>query len=287
VRKVCVLLLITACSPSALVRRDDATFARALERLERTTTQVEASGAPPGERALFLQAESLFRYRFELGPRGVGNYFVQSLAVASEFAPLQALASSAGMFELRLRIYDGAVQLWETLLERHPETALRPLTLYRLGWAYRSIGASGFPRDEGTQAFDELVTRYPQSPLTALAIEARAIPWKSQDSAIAWSIVPGLGQVYAGERLNGAARLGAALVCAAMIVVPSVLLYQRVDQRNRLSFSKDWPYVVTPFVGIILLNVAYTTAYQDAIRAAVDFNERAEARFESRHPEAP
>jgi hypothetical protein len=99
--------------------------------------------------------------------------------------------------------------------------------------------------------------------------------------------VPGLGQFYAGEKLNGAARLGAALACAAMIVVPSVLLYHRVDQRNQLVFSKDWPFVVTPFVGIILLNVVYTTSYQDAIRAAVDYNERTEAAFETRHPEAP
>jgi hypothetical protein len=289
-RSACALLvviLLGACSSSALVRRDDATYARGLAHLEQSTTLIEASGAPPAERAMFLQAESLYRYRFELGPRGVGNYLVQSLAVASEFAPLQALAASAGLFGLRLRVYDGAVQIWESLLDRHPDTALRPLTLYRLGWAYRSIGASGFPRDEGTEAFDELVARYPSSPLAPLALAAKATPWKSQDSAIAWSVVPGLGQFYAGERLNGAARLGAALACAAMIVVPSVLLYRRVDDRDKLVFAKDWPYVVTPFVGIILLNVVYTTAYQDAIRAAVDFNERAEASFESRHPEAP
>jgi tetratricopeptide (TPR) repeat protein len=291
VRKGCALLLVLfavgACSSSALIRRDDATYARGLAHLERSTTLVETSGAPPGQRAMFLQAESLYRYRFELGPRGVGNYLVQSLAVASEFAPLQALAASAGMFELRLRVYDGAVQLWESLLERHPDTALRPLALYRLGWAYRSIGASGFPRDEGTEAFDELVARYPTSPLAPLALEAKGVPWKSQDTALAWSAVPGLGQFYAGERLNGAVRLTAALACAAMIVVPSVLLYRRVDDRDKLVFAQDWPYVVTPFVGIILLNVVYTTAYQDAIRAAVDFNERAEAAFESRHPEAP
>jgi hypothetical protein len=288
VRLALVLLSIGvgACSGSALVRRDDATYARALVRLERTTAVVDATPTPPAERAMFLQAESLFRYRFQLGQRGVGNYLAQSLAVASEFAPLQALAASAGMFELRLRVYDGAVQIWESLLDRHPDTPLRTLTLYRLGWAYRSIGASGFPREEGNQAFDELVARDPRSPLAELAAAARRAPWKSQDTAIAWSVVPGLGQIYAGETGNGLTRLAIALGCAAMIVVPSVLLYQRVNDRGEL-LGKDWPYVVTPFVGIILLNVAYTTAYQDAIRAAVDFNERVEADFENRHPDAP
>ena len=48
---------------------------------------------------------------------------------------------------------------------------------------------------------------------------------------------------------------------------------------------KKRPY--RPGVGIILLNVAYTTAYQDAIRASVQFNETAEAAFEARHPDAP
>jgi hypothetical protein len=41
------------------------------------------------------------------------------------------------------------------------------------------------------------------------------------------------------------------------------------------------------FAGIILLDVAYTTAYQDALRAAVQFNERQETAFEAQHPEAP
>src|SRR5205814_9502176 len=98
-----------------------------------------------------------------------------------------------------------------------------------------------------------------------LAREARKIPYKSQDSAIGLSLVPGLGQMYAGETGNGAARLAAALVCAAMIIVPSYLLYRRVSDRDRLA-GADWPYIATPFVGIILLNVVYSTAYQDAIR---------------------
>jgi hypothetical protein len=72
-----------------------------------------------------------------------------------------------------------------------------------------------------------------------------------------------------------------------MIVVPSYLLYRRVSDRDGFAFGDDWPFVVTPFVGIILLNTVYSTSYQDAIRAAVQFNERAEEAFEYGHPHAP
>lgn len=280
------LILAVGCSSPVLIRRQDATYRRALDRLERARRDVERDAPSAAEATMFLQAEALYRYRFEPPPRTVGNLLAQTLAVATEFAPLQALATSAGLFELRLRIYDGATHLWETLLEQHPETPLRPLVLYRLGWAYRSTGTSGFPRDSD-QAFDEILARYPRSRLAPLALSARQVPWKSQDTAIGLSIVPGLGQVYSGEYLNGAARFAIALACAALIVVPGYLLYRRIDERDELVFSKDWPYIVTPFVGIILLNVAYTTAYQDAVRAAVQWNERAEAAFEDRHPEAP
>jgi hypothetical protein len=281
------VVLEPGCGGSVLVRPDDLTFARAEQRLARTVDAAEVTAAPAPERTLFLQAESLYQYRFDPPARGLGNYLAQTIAVASEFAPLQALASSAGLFELRLRVHDGAVQLWEMLLARHPETTLRPLTLYRLGWAYRSVGVAGLPREDGDQAFAELIARHPQSPLAALAVAARAVPHKSQDTAIGLSIVPGLGQMYAGETANGAARLAAALACAALIIVPSVLLYDRINDRDGFSAGQDWPYVAAPFIGIILLNVVYTTAYQDAVRAAVQFNERAEEAFASRHPEAP
>jgi hypothetical protein len=284
---IAALLAASACSESVLVRPDDPTFARAQRRLARTTAAVAATPAPPDERALFLQAEALYDYRFDPPARGVGNYLAQTLAVASEFAPLQALASSAGLFELRLRVHDGAVQLWETLLARHPGTTLRPLALYRLGWAYRSVGVEGMPREDGDQAFTELIAADPGAPLAALAGQALRVPRKSQDTAIALSLVPGLGHMYAGERANGAAHLAAAVACAAMIVIPSYLLYRRVSDRDRLAFRQDWPYLVTPFIGIILLNVTYSVTVQDAVRAAVQFNERAEERFEESHPDAP
>jgi hypothetical protein len=277
---------LLGCGGSVLVRPDDTTFARAQLRLARTAAVAATTAAPEAERTLFMQAESLYDYRFDPPARGVGNYLLQTIAVASEFAPLQAMASSAGLFELRLRVHDGAVQLWEMLLARHPQTSLRPLTLYRLGWAYRSVGVGGLPREDGDEAFAELIGQHPQSPLAALAAEARAVRHKSQDTAIALSLIPGLGQMYAGETANGAARLAAALACAAIILVPSILLYRRVSDRDGFS-GNDWPYVAAPFVGIILLNVAYTTAYQDAVRAAVQFNERAEESFADRHPEAP
>jgi hypothetical protein len=280
-----VILLSLACSGSVLVRPDDGTFARAQGRLARAAAAVAAVEAPPEERLLFMQAEGLYRYRFDAPPRGFGNYLAQTLAVATEFAPLQAMASSAGLFELRLRVYDGATQLWESLLAHHPRTPLRALALYRLGWAYRSVGVGGFPR-ESADAWSALIADYPQSPLAALASEGQRTPSKSQDTATGLSLVPGLGQIYAGEVGNGLARFGAALACAAMIVVPGYLLYRRVSDRDGLA-GGDWPYIVTPFVGIILLNVVYTTSYQDAVRAAVQFNERAEAAFEDRHPEAP
>jgi hypothetical protein len=279
--------LAAGCAGSVLVRRDDTTFSRSLAALDRTRAEVEAIGAAREEAALFLQAEALYRYRFDPPARGFGNYLAQTLAVASEFAPLQAMAASAGMFGLRLRVYDGAVQLWETLLDRHPATPLRPLVLYRLGWAYRSAGTGGLPRDSGDQAWDELVAQQPAAPLGALASAARRVPWKSQDTAIELSIVPGVGQMYAGEYGNGTARLAVAIACAALIIVPAYLLYRNISERDGVAFRQDWPYVASSFAGIILLNVAYTTAYQDALRAAVQFNERQEAAFEARHPEGP
>jgi len=69
-----------------------------------------------------------------------------------------------------------------------------------------------------------------------------------------------------------------------MVVVPIVLAYQR---RDELTWSRDWPLLVTGVGGIVILNIDYTTAYQDALRAVVQFNEHAEQTFEQEHPEAP
>src|SRR6266581_3372486 len=74
-----------------------------------------------------------------------------------------------------VRAVDGAVQIWETLLERYPRSPLRPLTLYRLGWAYHSVAASGFPRDSGDQAFDELARSGAPPSVAALLPAARVV----------------------------------------------------------------------------------------------------------------
>jgi hypothetical protein len=281
-----VALLGLGCAGSVLIRSDDRTFARAQVRLERTRRLVETTPGAEPDAALFLQAESLYRFRFEAPSRGAGNYLAQGLAVAIEFAPLQALAASAGMFELRLRTYDGAAQLWETLLARRPASALKPLALYRLGWAYRSLNTSGFPREEPGDAWKELAREVPASPLVPLARAAAAVPYRAQDTAIELSLVPGAGQMYAGEWGNGVARLAVALAAAAVAVVPIVVLYDRW-KKDQFTQRENLAWAGTSVLGIILLNVAYTTAYQDAQRAAVEYNERAEARFEDEHPEAP
>ena len=208
----------------------------------------------------------------------------QAAAVAFDFPALQAVAGSLDLIDLRLKTSDGAVHLWETLLDHHPQTELRPLTLYRLGWAYRSSGATGFPREAGDEAFAELIAIYPNSRFSPLAAQARSSPWKSKDTATGLSIVPGLGQMYVGEHMSGTIRLAVALAAVALIAVPVYIGYQR---RDDLSWGRDWPLVVTGLGGIILLSIDYTTAYQDALRGVVEWNERAEASFEKQHADAP
>ena len=140
----------------------------------------------------------------------------QAAAVIVELPMFQSLAGSLDLLDLRLRSYDAATQLWESLLAERPTTSLRPLVLYRLGWSYRSTGVSGLPRESGDEAFDLLIHEDPQSPLAGLAREAKGVPWKSKSHATGLSLVPGLGQMYVGEYLNGTIRLSVALAAAAM-----------------------------------------------------------------------
>jgi hypothetical protein len=277
-------LTLGACSTSVLVRPDDPTFALASQRLQRTATQVEALPAPAPEKLLFLQAEAFYRYRFAPPPRGAMSYLAEIAATATEFPALMSLAGSLDLMNLRLRSTDASVQLWETLLASHPTTPLRPLTLYRLGWAYRNLGAAGMPRESGDEAFDALVTEAKGTPLAALALEAKAVPWKSKDTAAAWSAVPGLGQFYAGEKLSGSVRLAIGLAAVAAIVVPLYIGYQR---REDLTWERDWPLLATGIGGLIVLNIDYTRSYEDAMRLVVQWNERAEAAFDAAHPDAP
>jgi hypothetical protein len=39
--------------------------------------------------------------------------------------------------------------------------------------------------------------------------------------------------------------------------------------------------------GLVVLSIDYSLAYQDALRAVMQFNEREETKFEDRRPDAP
>jgi hypothetical protein len=267
-----------------MIRRDDPVLEEAQQRLARTDAIVERLQPPPEERLLFMQAEGLYRYRFEPPPRTLATSLAVVAAATTDLPAFQALAGSLDLFDLRLRSYDGAVHLWEILLARHPQTVLRPLILYRLGWAYRNVGATGLPRSSGDEAFDELARVAPSSPLAALAAEARKMPSKSKDTATGMSIVPGLGQVYVGEYLSGTIRFSIGLASTALIVLPIYVAYQR---RQDLTWSHDWPLLALSLGGLIALSIDYTVSYQDALRSVVERNDRVEAEFEARHPEGP
>ncbi len=275
--------LACGCGSSALIRGDDLAYRRSLEHLQRTRQLVAASLAPDDDQAMFLQAEGLFRYRFAPPGKSFGSYLARTAASVTDLPVLDSLAGALDLYSLRLKTYDGAVQLWETLLARSPSTPLGSLALYRLGWAYRNSLAAGLPRDSDL-AFDELLTRDPGSPLAPLAAAARRAPWKSQGSATAWSIVPGLGQIYAGEIRNGAVRLAIAALASGMVIFPSIVAFER---RDDLSWHRDWPLLVTGIAGAIIITTDYSSSYQDALRAVLEYNERSEAAFEDAHPEAP
>jgi len=282
-----LLLILTAlagCSSSIIIRHDDPVYARARERLARTQAEVDRIPAGPDEKLRFLQAESFYRYRFVFPARSAGAQLAQAAAVIVELPAFQSLAGSLDLMELRLRSYDAATQLWESLLAERPATPLRPLLLYRLGWSYRSTSVAGLPRETGDEAFDLLIHDLPASPLAEAARAAKQVPWKSKDRATGLSLLPGLGQMYVGEYLNGTIRLGIALASAAMVVVPIVVAYQR---RDDLTWGNDWPLLATGLTGLFILNIDFTSSYQDAIRGVVQFNERAEETFERAHPDAP
>jgi hypothetical protein len=278
-----VAAIACGCGHSALIPRDDTAYRLSLERYKRTRQQVAASLAPDDDQAMFLQAEGLYRYRFAQPGRSFGSYLAQTAASAVDLPVLEAFAGAIDLYSLRLKTHDGAVQIWETMLARNPDSPLRPLALYRLGWAYRNSIASGLPgTSEG--AFDEILARHAASPVAPFAAAARRVPWKSEGRATMWSLVPGLGQIYAGEVRNGIVRLAIALAADAMIVVPGVIAYQR---RDDLSWSNDWPLVVTGLAGAVILATDYSSSYQDALRAVIEYNEAREAEFEAQHPDAP
>lgn len=161
---------------------------------------------------------------------------------------------------------------------------MRPLTLYRLGWAYPSSDLIGLPRETGLEAFAALVAEAPGTPLALLAREAETVAVKRKRIAAAWSAFPGLGQFYVGQYGNGTLRVGIALVSIAAVAVPAYIGYQR---RANLTWQRDWPLLVASVSGLIVLSFDYTTSYEDAMRGVVQWNERADAAFEDAHADAP
>ncbi len=272
------------CGTSVVTRADDPVFARAEARLTRTVSRLQAQGAPADQTTLMAQAEGFYRYRFAQPPRGFVSYAAEFAASAIEIPALQAMSGALDIYELRLRAPDAAVQLWESYLARYPQGAFRPLALYRLGWAYRSIGAAGLPRKSGDEAFAQLQREAPGSALASLAAETRGLGWKSKDAASGWSVVPGLGQMYLGRYAAGTGYLVVGLAAVAMIVAPLAVGYER---RNDLSWGHDWPLLALGVGGLILLSLDYTAAYQDAVARVVQWNERIEDAFEDAHPDAP
>jgi hypothetical protein len=265
------------CSSSVVLPANDDAFNYAQTRLERTAAIVEA--APPAERAAFMQAEAVYRYRFLTDGRGTAAVLAEAAAAITDLPVFQSYAGALDLVALRYQSADAATQLWETFLARHPNSMLHPLALYRLGWSYRSVGISGLPRSSD-EAFDALAP----TTLANLANEAHAVRWKSKDVATSLSLIPGLGQLYVGETGSGVARLAVALAAAAAIITPAIV---SLSHPSELTWKHDWPLLVSATAGVIVLSFDYTSSYEDAGRAVVRFNERAERRFEALHPEAP
>jgi len=190
------------CGHTPLIRGDVPVLADSQRRLAKTAAAVEALQPPAGERLLFMQAEGFYRYRFQAPPRNAASTVAVVAAAITDLPAFQALAGSLDLIDLRLRGADGAIHLWETLLVRDPNTRLKPLALYRLGWAYRNASVSGLPRESGDAALDELTTFAPGSDLAVLAAAARREPWKSKDTATELSLIPGLAQFYLGHTLS-------------------------------------------------------------------------------------
>ncbi len=271
--------LLNACAASSvLIRQDDQTFSRAQQQLQRTEKTVDELKPEPSERILFMQAEGFYRYRFLPSERSTGKYLAEAAAAITDFPGFQSLAGSLGLQELRFRAPDSAVQLWETLLELHPQTRLRPLTLYRLGWAYRSVGTQGLPRSS-PEAFNELIKEQPNSSLAAFAKEAKTVPWKSKETAAVRSLIPGFGQMYLGETRNGLVRLGIAVAALVAVAAPA---YAAARGRHVSPLE-----VAAGLGGLIVLSFDFTSSYDDAVRGVVRWNERAESEFNRANPSAP
>jgi hypothetical protein len=268
---------VCGCAPSALIRPDDPVF-NGSSKDYLASVQKFGGAAATRDDALFLQAEGFYRYRYSFSPPNSRTLAAEIAVATTDFAPLGFWAASLEMGQFRMQAYDGAIQLYETLLQRFPESPRKPLVLYRLGWAYRNVSMDGFPRDPEAP-FEEILKENHGDPLAELAGAALAVPYKTQSKASAWSILPGAGQMYTGRWGDGTFRLGLAAGWTALALIPPALMIR--DRRF------DWLETALSLGGIIGLEVTYTTAYEDAKRDAVEFNEAQESEFMRAHPAAP
>lgn len=279
------IIFLTSCSTSSvLIKPNDKIFNQSEQRFERTITLIDEIKPLLAERTLFLQGESFYRYRFEPPQKSKMSFLAEAAASITDFPAFQSLAGSLNLLDLRVRSSDSAIQLWETFLKRYPQSSLRPLTLYRLGWAYRNAAATGLPRETPNQAFDELINEQPTSSLAELAKEAKDTPWKSKSTAAKRSLIPGLGQIYVGEIKSGVVRLSIAVASVVAILTP---IYIASHRDSKLTLKHDWPLLATGLGGLIVLSFDYTSSYEDSMRGVVEWNERTEANFNSTHIEAP
>jgi len=276
------LLLVgsaSCASESVLIPPHDALFQHAQERLAHTEQVVAALKPSDEERRLFMQAESFHQYRFSPTKKSTAKYLAEAASAVTDFPGFQSLAGSLDMADLRFRAPDSAVQLWESLLQTHPHSTLKPLTLYRLGWAYRNVGAQGLPHDSPRQPLNALVRAYPHSSWATWANRAKEVPYKTKDEAGFYSLIPGMGQVYLGETESGFTRLGVAVASLVAIAVPAYA----ATQGHRIS---TWSTALG-LGGLVVLSFDFTNSYEDAMHGVVLWNERAERAFQQRYPDAP
>jgi hypothetical protein len=275
-----ICLISSSCTTtSVLIQQDDDAFFKAQNRLEHTEKLVNQLNPLDIEKSIFLQAEGFYQYRFTPPKKSTQRYLAEAASAITDFPGFQSLAGSLDMEDLRFRAPDSAVQLWETLLEQHPDTTLKPLTLYRLGWAYRNVGAQGLPRSLPNDAFNELIQKEPDSKLALLAIEAKKVPYKTKEDAGFYSLMPGMGQVYLDETQSGVSRMAVAVASLIAIVVPA---YNALQGKHTSIAS-----AALGLGGLITLSFDFTNSYEDAIHGVVRWNEKREHDFQLKHPTAP
>jgi len=283
IKKIIILSLvsfnITSCSKtSVLIPSNDKTFTNAQTHFQNIKKIIDKINSPLPQSMLFLQAESFYDYRFTPIKKNKTKYLAEALSAITDFPGFQSLAGSLDMQDLRFRASDSAIQLWETLLQKYPNTKLKPLTLYQLGWAYRNIGTQGLPRSSN-KAFNELIKSKPNSNLAILAKDAKKIPYKLKEKASFYSIIPGMGQIYLGENKSGWSRFGIALASLIAIATP---IYNAQHGHHNSTSS-----VALGLGGLIVLSFDFTNSYEDAMQGVVKWNEKAEYKFQRSHPTAP